>query len=68
MNSAPLQLAFSVIRVVWGFCADVLASAELPEDEPRLHESDFHGVYNYRTGSHDAGTDPIGWYEQDWSD
>ena len=65
MNSAPLQLAFSVIKAVWGFCVDVIGSAELQEDEPRLHESDFQGGYNYRTGRLDAGTDPFGWYERD---
>lgn len=68
MNRAPAELAFSVIKAAWGFLVDVIASAEVQEDEPRLHESDFHGVYNYRTGRHDAGTDPVGWYEQDWND
>ena len=68
MNSAPFHLIFSVIKAVWRFCVDVVASAEPQEDEPSLHDSDLHGVYNYRTSRHDAGTDPFGWYEQDWSD
>ena len=65
MNRAPFQLAFSVIKAVWRFCVDVIASAELQEAGPRVHCSDLHGVYNYRTGRLDAGTDPFGWYERD---
>ena len=32
-------------------------------DERRLHDSDFSGELNHRTGRLDAGTDPYGWYD-----
>lgn len=35
-------------------------------DERRLHDSDLTGVFNYRTGRLDAGTDPRGWYDEDF--
>lgn len=65
LNRAPVALALSVIRAVWAFCVGVVASAELQEDERRLHDSDLVGEYNYRTGRLDAGTDPFGWYDRD---
>ncbi|PLW83348.1 hypothetical protein CWI75_08100 [Kineobactrum sediminis] len=65
MNNAPFQLVFSFIKAVWGFCVDVAASAEMQEEERRLHDSDLVGDYNYRTGRLDAGADPFGWYERD---
>lgn len=68
MKEAPFQMVFTVIKAVWRFIGDVVASAELQEDERGPHESDLFGVYNYRIGRHDDGTDPIGWYEQEWRD
>jgi hypothetical protein len=65
MNSTPFQLAVSVIKSVWGFCADVVASAELPDDERQLCDSDLIGEFNHRSGRLDAGNDPFGWYDQD---
>lgn len=65
MKEASFKVVVAVIKAVWRFCVDVVVSAELQEVEPPLHDSDFHGVYNYRTGRLDAGTDPFGWYERD---
>ncbi|HBQ39078.1 MAG TPA: hypothetical protein DD808_00690 [Halieaceae bacterium] len=65
MKEAPFQLVFAVIKAVWRFIGDVAASAEVQEDQRRLHDSDLVGEYNYRTGRLDAGTDPFGWYERD---
>lgn len=68
MKEAPFQAVVAVIKTVWRFIGDVAKSTELQEDGRRLHDSDLVGEYNYRTGRLDAGTDPYGWYGQDWSD
>ncbi len=65
MKEAPFQVVFAVLKAVWRFIGYSAASAELPDDDPRQHDSDFHGVLNYRTGRLDASTDPFGWYERD---
>ena len=68
MKKALFQVIAEVVKALWRFIGDVLASAELQDENRRLHGSHFHGVYNYRSGRHDDGTDPYGWYGQDWSD
>jgi len=40
-------------------------SAETPDSEESLSNSDRTGALNYRTGQLDDGTDPYGWYEND---
>ena len=43
---------------------ELFTSTEVRHDaERRLHDSDFSGEINHRTGRMDAGTDPYGWYD-----
>jgi hypothetical protein len=35
------------------------------DDERQLHDCDFSGELNHRTGRLDSGTDPYGWYDRD---
>jgi hypothetical protein len=49
-----------------GLLRDLLnAVRENAHDDRQLHDSDFIGEYNHRTGRLDAGNDPYGWYEED---
>ncbi len=68
MKEAPFQLVSAALKAVWRFIGDGAASVELQDDERRPHDSELFGVYNYRSGRLDDGTDPIGWYEQEWRD
>lgn len=60
------------------FLANAAAFFFLPDDEecpsidtppdngnPYGVNDCYHGVYNFRTGKMDNGTDPYGWYEED---
>lgn len=42
----------------------VAALASTP-DQSEEDEGDLPGLFNYRTGKFDNGTDPYGWYEED---
>ena len=68
MKDGPIQVIIAAVTALWRFIGNVAASAHLPEDERRSRDSDLFGVYNYRSGRLDDGTDPVGWYEQDWRD
>tara|TARA_R100000005_G_scaffold18283_1_gene7655 strand:+ start:19329 stop:19535 length:207 start_codon:yes stop_codon:yes gene_type:complete len=68
MKDGPIQATVAVVKALWRFIGGVVSSAELSDDERCPRDSDFFGVYNYRSGRHDDGTDPVGWYEQEWRD
>jgi hypothetical protein len=34
-------------------------------DDRQIHDADYVGDYNHRTGRLDAGNDPYGWYDED---
>ena len=49
---------------------EVFRSAFISDDDVRddgrqIHDCDFSGEMNYRTGRLDSGTDPHGWYDRD---
>ena len=68
MKEVPFRMVFAVIKAAWRFIGDLVISAERLDDERCPRDSDLFGVYNYRSGRHDDGSDPIGWYEQEWRD
>jgi len=68
MKDGPIQATIAVVKALWLFIGDVVASAELQLDERDLCDSDLIGELNHRTGRLDAGHDPQGWYDQDWGD
>jgi len=64
-----LKVAGSGVGLVFALLdtlGKLFGSAEVEQNqERRLHDSDFVGEYNHRTGRLDAGFDPYGWYDED---
>jgi hypothetical protein len=61
-----LTLALRVgIRVVFGAVGVLASNAKSESASDGLKGSIRAGVLNYRTGTLDDGTDPVGWYEPD---
>ena len=56
-------LAFVLVGMVRLLAGSLNNASTEAEDEP--FENLRHGVFNYRTGKLDDGTDPYGWYEDD---
>jgi hypothetical protein len=59
-------VAIGLVFALLGTLRELFASAEVePNQERRLHDSDFMGEFNHRIGRLDAGVDPYGWYDED---
>ncbi len=59
-------IAIWLIFALLGILRDIFASVEVEHNDDRqLHDSDFSGELNHRTGRLDSGTDPYGWYDRD---
>lgn len=59
-------IAIGLVFALLGTIRDIFASVEVEHnDERQLHDSDFSGALNHRTGCLDSGTDPYGWYDRD---
>lgn len=57
-------VAVVLILAVLDILRELFASTEgQAKEERRFHDSDLSGELNHRTGRLDAGTDPLGWYE-----
>ena len=59
-------VALGLVSALLGTFREIFFSAEIePNQERRVHDSDFMGEFNHRTGRLDAGVDPYGWYDED---
>ena len=57
-------LAIGLTSVTLSVLRELFVSVgNLDDEERRLHDSDLSGELNHRTGRLDAGTDPLGWYD-----
>jgi tetrahydromethanopterin S-methyltransferase subunit F len=58
--------AVGLVSALLGTLRELFVSAKAePNQERRVHDSDFMGEFNHRTGRLDAGVDPYGWYDED---
>lgn len=60
---STLQKVLYHCTAVIGWMVAVLASSSGHKTEE--DDGDLPGLFNYRTGKFDNGTDPYGWYDED---
>jgi hypothetical protein len=59
-------IGVGLLVALLGAFRELFSSVEVePNQGRRLHDSDFMGEFNHRTGRLDAGVDPYGWYDED---
>lgn len=59
-----ISASFGLVAAVFHLLSELFVSTDVQHGgERRLHDSDFSGELNHRTGRLDAGTDPYGWYD-----